>query len=152
MERFASPESCYTALKGIRTLPLRLERHRSAALEIARWLEAHPAVESVIHPALESHPEHRIFRRDFRGSSGVFAFTLKREPSREEIARFLDPMRVFAIGLSWGGFQSLIKVGKVTDRVLPFRLKDRTLFRLSIGLEDIERIRQDLGQALDRIF
>jgi cystathionine beta-lyase len=152
IERFASPESCYSALKGIRTLPLRLERHRSAALEIARWLEAHPAVESVIHPALESHPEHRIFRRDFRGSSGVFAFTLKREPSREEIARFLDPMRVFAIGLSWGGFQSLIKVGKVTDRTHPFRLRDRTLFRLSIGLEDLEPIRQDLGQALDRIF
>jgi cystathionine beta-lyase len=86
-----------------------------------------------------------------KGASGVFAFILKKEPSREEISRFLDPMQVFAIGLSWGGFQSLIKVGKVTDRVHPFRYRDRTLFRLSAGLEEVERMKTDLGEALDRI-
>jgi cystathionine beta-lyase len=151
LERFASPESCYTALKGLRTLPVRLARHQAAALEIARWLEKHPAVETVIHPALESHPEHHLWRRDMKGASGVFAFTLKKEPSRNEISRFLDPMQVFAIGLSWGGFQSLIKAGRVTDRVHPFRYRGRTLFRLSIGLEDVEQIRADLGEALGRI-
>jgi cystathionine beta-lyase len=151
VERFASPESCYTALKGLRTLPLRLARHQAAALEMARWLENHPSVETVIHPALESHPEHHLWRRDMTGASGVFGFILKNEPSRAELSTFLDPMRVFAIGLSWGGFQSLIKVGRVTDRVHPFRYRDRTIFRLSVGLEDVEQIRADLGDALDRI-
>jgi cystathionine beta-lyase len=150
-ERFASPESCYTALKGLRTLPVRMKQHQAAGLAIARWLEAHPAVESVIHPALESHPEHRFWRRDFGGASGVFAFLLKKEPSREEISRLLDSMNVFRIGLSWGGFQSLIKVMKVADRVHPFRYRDRTLFRLSVGLEDVEEMRVDLGEALERI-
>ena len=151
IERFASPESCYTALKGLRTLPVRLTQHQVAALEIAKWLEGHPAVETVIHPALESHPEHRLWRRDMTGASGVFGFVLKKEPSRAELSTFLDPMQVFAIGLSWGGFQSLIKAGRVTDRVHPFRYRDRTIFRLSVGLEDVERMKADLGEALDRI-
>ncbi|HJS73557.1 MAG TPA: PLP-dependent transferase, partial [Vicinamibacteria bacterium] len=151
IERFASPGSCYTALKGLRTLRVRLEQHQSAGLEIAKWLETHPAVEIVIHPALESHPEHSLWRRDLTGASGVFGFILKREPSREELSRFLDPMQVFAIGLSWGGFQSLIKAGRVTDRVHPFRYRDRTIFRLSVGLEEVEPMKADLGEALDRL-
>jgi cystathionine beta-lyase len=150
-ERFASPESCYNALKGLRTLRARLLQHQAAALEIARWLEAHPAVEIVMHPALESHLEHHLFRRDFAGASGVFGFILKKELTRAEISKFLDPMQVFAIGLSWGGFQSLIKAGRVTDRVQPFRYRDRTLFRLSVGLEDVERMKTDLADALDRV-
>lgn len=150
-ERFASPESCYTGLKGLRTLAVRLAQHQGAALEIAKWLEKHPAVETVIHPALESHPEHRLWQRDLTGSSGVFGFILKSDPSRDELSRFLDPMQVFAIGLSWGGFQSLIKAMRVTDRVHPFRYKDQTIFRLSVGLEDVERMKSDLGEALDRI-
>jgi cystathionine beta-lyase len=151
IERFAAPESCYTALKGLRTLPVRLAQHQRAALEIARWLETHPKVETVIHPALESHPEHRLWKRDMTGASGVFGFVLKREPSREDLSRFLDPMQVFAIGLSWGGFQSLIKAGRVTDRVHPFRYSGRTIFRLSIGLEDVGLMKTDLAEALDRI-
>jgi cystathionine beta-lyase len=151
IERFSAPESCYTALKGLRTLRVRLAQHQAAALEIAKWLEGHPAVETVIHPALESHPEHPLWRRDMTGASGVFGFVLKKEPARDELSSFLDPMQVFAIGLSWGGFQSLIKAGRVTDRVHPFRYRDRTLFRLSVGLEDVERMKADLGEALDRI-
>jgi cysteine-S-conjugate beta-lyase len=151
IERFAAPESCYTALKGLRTLPVRLARHQTAALEIARWLGEQPGVETVIHPALESHPEHHLWRRDMTGASGVFAFVLAKEPSRAELSAFLDPMRVFAIGLSWGGFQSLIKAERVSGRIHPCRYGDRTLFRLSVGLEDIEGMKADLGEALDRI-
>lgn len=151
IERFASPESCYTALKGLRTLPLRLAQHQAAGLEIAKWLERHPSVETVIHPALESHPEHHLWRRDMTGASGLFGFVLEKELTRAELSTFLDPMQVFAIGLSWGGFQSLIKAGRVTDRVHPFRYRDRTIFRLSIGLEDVERMKVDLGEALDRV-
>jgi cystathionine beta-lyase len=151
IERFAAPGSCYTALKGLKTLRLRLAQHQAAALDVATWLEKHPAVETVIHPALESHPEHGLWRRDFRGASGVFGFILKEDPSRQELSKFLDPMQVFAIGLSWGGFQSLIKAAPVTDRVRPFRYSGRTVFRLSIGLEEVGEMKTDLEEALGRI-
>ena len=101
-ERFASPESCYSALKGLRTLSVRMTRHEASALEIAKWLEAHAAVETVIYPALETHPEHHLWRRDLTGASGVFGFILKKDPTREELSTFLDPMNIFALGLSWG--------------------------------------------------
>lgn len=150
-EHFASPESCYTALKGLRTLPVRLAAHQRSALEIATWLEAHPAVETVIHPGLPSHPEHGIWKRDMTGASGVFGFLLEREPDRAQLSQMLDPMRVFAIGLSWGGFQSLIKAEKIHDRAHPFRYRDRTIVRLNVGLENVEEIKSDLSDALDRI-
>ena len=150
-ERFASPESCYAALKGLRTLSVRLERHQTSALEVARWLDAHPAVAEVLYPALESHPEHALWKRDFRGASGVFGFTLTNEPTRGVIARFVDAMRVFKIGLSWGGYQSLIKVGKVTDRALASRYEGQTIFRLSIGLEEVDDMKRDLSDAFDRV-
>lgn len=149
-ERFAAPESCYSVLKGLRTLRVRLAHQQAVALEIAKWLEEHPAVESVLHPALESHPEHELWKRDFTGASGVFGFTLKREPNRDEISKFLDPMEVFAIGLSWGGYKSLIKAGRIADRVHPFRYRDRTIFRLSIGLEDVDAMKADLARALEK--
>ena len=150
-EHFASPESCYSALKGVRTLPVRLERHQASGFAIARWLEAHAAVETVIHPGLESHPEHDVWRRDMAGASGVFAFILEKDLDRQALSAFLDPMEVFAIGLSWGGFQSLVKAERVTDRVHPFRYEGRTLIRLSIGLEDVDAMKQDLHDAIDRV-
>lgn len=151
VERFASPESCYSALKGLRTMRVRLDRQQAAALEIARWLEEHPAVESVLYPALQSHPEHAIWKRDMTGASGVLGFILKKDPSRAELSTFLDPMRVFAIGLSWGGFQSLIKAEEIRDRALPFRHQGRIIVRLSIGLEDVDSMKADLAEAIDRI-
>jgi len=150
-EQFASPESCYSALKGLRSLPVRLARHQTSALEIAQWLDEHPAVETVIHPALESHPEHDMWRRDLTGASGVFGFVLEHELSRAQLSKFLDPMQVFAIGLSWGGFQSLIKAERITDRVHPFRYEGRTIIRLSVGLEDVDAMKRDLSDALDRV-
>jgi cystathionine beta-lyase len=130
---------------------LRLERHQASALEIAHWLDEHPAVETVIHPALESHPEHDLWRRDLTGSSGVFGFVLEKELSRAQLSTFLDPMDVFAIGLSWGGFQSLVKAERISDRVHPFRYEGRTIIRLSIGLEDVDAMKLDLSDALDRV-
>jgi len=150
-EHFASVESCYSALKGLRTLGVRLAVHQQSALELASWLESHPAVATVIHPALPSHPEHAIWQRDFTGSTGVFGFILEREPSRGQLSTFIDPMTVFAIGLSWGGFQSLIKPERVHDRVHPHRYDGKTIIRLSVGLEDVEAMKQDLSAALERI-
>jgi len=150
-EHFASPESCYSALKGLRTLAVRLAAHERSAMELASWLCSHPAVAAVLHPALPSHPEHAIWARDFHGASGVFGFVLEKELSREEISAFIDPMRVFAIGLSWGGFQSLIKAERIRDRVHPFRYDGRTIIRLSVGLEHVDALKQDLSAAIDRV-
>jgi cystathionine beta-lyase len=150
-EHCAAPDSCYSGLKGLRSLSIRMSRHQAAGLELATWLEEHPAVEMVIHPGLESHPEHHLWKRDMTGASGVFGFLLKKDPSETELSKLLDPMRVFAIGLSWGGFQSLITASRVRGRVHPFRYRERTIVRVSIGLEDVESLQADLAEGLDRI-
>jgi len=153
-ERFAAPDSCYQALKGLQTLPVRLARHEASAGAMASFLEEHPAVSDVLYPALESHPEHDLWKRDFLGASGVFGFTLKSEPSREQLSTFIDPMRSFALGLSWGGFQSLVSVipkGSPAGRVHPHRYRDKTIVRLSIGLENVDELEEDVADALARL-
>jgi cystathionine beta-lyase len=150
MEPYAAPEDCSLALRGLRTLPVRLRQHERGALEIATWLEGHPRVDQVLHPALPSHPEHHLWRRDFQGSSGLFGFTLKREPSPERLAACINSLKLFGIGFSWGGFQSLVTAGR-PPRSLPSRYDGRTIIRLAIGLEDPEDLRRDLATALDRL-
>ena len=132
MEPYAAPEDCSLALRGLRTLPVRLRQHERSALEIATWLEGHPEVDQVLHPALPSHPEHHLWRRDFTGSSGLFGFTLKREPSPERLAACINSLKLFGIGFSWGGFQSLVTAGR-PPRTLPSRYEGRTIIRLAIG-------------------
>jgi cysteine-S-conjugate beta-lyase len=149
-ETFASPEDCYLALRGLKTLPVRLKQHERSALELARWLEAQEGVDQVIHPALPSHPEHALWKRDFSGSSGLFSFTLRREPAPERLAAFIDGLALFGIGYSWGGFKSLVTAGRCA-RTLPSRYAGRTLVRLSVGLEDTECLREDLERGLARL-
>lgn len=149
-EAFAAPEDCALALRGLRTLPVRLERHARSALELARWLETVPAVGEVLHPALPSHPQHALWRRDFTGASGLFSFTLREEPPEERLAAFVDGLRLFGIGYSWGGFQSLVTAGKVSRR-LPSRHAGKAVIRLSVGLEDPADLREDLAAGLARL-
>lgn len=149
-ETFASPEDCYLALRGLKSLPVRLKQHERSALEIARWLEAQPLVDQVIHPALPSHPEHARWTRDFTGSSGLFSFTLKEEPSPEQLSAFIDGLALFGIGYSWGGFKSLITAGRHA-RSLPSRYAGRTLVRLNVGLEDSRELVEDLRRGLARL-
>jgi cystathionine beta-lyase len=149
-ESFASPEDCYLALRGLKSLAVRLRQHERSALEIARWLERSELVDQVIHPALPSHPEHARWERDFTGSSGLFSFTLKEEPSQEQLAAFIDGLELFGIGYSWGGFQSLITAGRYARR-LPSRYAGRTIVRLSVGLEDAQDLIGDLERGLDRL-
>lgn len=149
-ETCASPEDCHLALRGLRSLPVRLRQHERSALEVARWLEAQPPVDRVLHPALPSHPEHALWKRDFTGSSGLFSFTLKEEPSPGQLAAFIDGLELFGIGYSWGGFQSLITAGRPSRR-LPSRYAGRTVIRLSIGLEDPQDLVKDLELGLGRL-
>src|ERR687897_3284592 len=103
----AGPEDVFLALRGLRSMPLRLREHERQALEMARWLEARPEVARVLHPALESYAGHEIWKRDFKGSSGLFSVVLK-PCSDRALAAMLDGLALFGMGYSWGGFESLV--------------------------------------------
>ncbi len=150
MEIFASPDDCYLALRGLRTLPIRLRRHEKSALKIAKWLETVDVVDKVIHPALSIHPEHHIWKRDFHGSSGLFAFTFKEDYSTQRIASFVDSLEFFGLGYSWGGYKSLITAAKY-PRSGRSRYADKTIVRLNIGLEDPEDLMEDLRKGFSAL-
>jgi cystathionine beta-lyase len=143
-------DDCALVLRGLRTLGVRLDRHEQSALTIARWLEEHPAVDRVWHPALPSHPQHALFQRDFTGATGLFAMVLK-QGSRPHTAALIDGLQHFGIGFSWGGFESLVlpveldRIRTATHMALP-----GPIIRLSIGLEDVGDLIADLDAGLAR--
>lgn len=142
----AGPDDAYLATRGLRTLAVRMRQHGEAAMEIAAWLSRHAYVDRVLHPALPGTPGHEIFVRDFRGASGLFGFTL----AQGDADRVVDALTRFGIGYSWGGYESL---AIPTD---PSRCRSATVWdggtviRLSIGLEDVRDLIDDLAQALAR--
>ena len=142
-----SPDDCSLALRGLQTLGLRLERLERTALAVARWLAGRPEVESVLHPALPGSPGHDLWRRDFDGSSSVFSIVLRADHGREAVTRFVDGLRLFKIGFSWGGVTSLVMAYDSLPRgdvdVGP------RLVRLNVGLEDEGALIADLASALD---
>lgn len=146
-ELFASPDDCYAALQGLKSLSVRLKHHEQSALTIARLLQKHQLIDHVIHPALENHPQHHLWQQYFTGSSGLFAFTLKNEPEIKQLEAFVNGLKFFGIGYSWGGFKSLITAGKYA-RMKDSDFSNKTIIRLSIGLEDIGDLASDLDQNL----
>lgn len=147
----AGTEEMYLGLRGLRTIDVRMQRHWQSGVEIARWLEARPEVARVLHPALESHPQHHIWKRDFTGASGLFAIELQ-PCSRQALAAFLDGLKLFGMGASWGGFESLVIPFNATPSrtATTWAPKGQTL-RLHIGLEAVEDIKDDLAQGFARL-
>lgn len=147
---FAGPDDCFLAARGLRTLAIRMKEHQNRALEIADWLQSQELVERVLHPALSSHPDHALFKRDFTGSGSLFSFVLPASPGNA-LAALLDHMELFGIGYSWGGFESLILPSRLDGArsVSPWP-SEKQLIRLHIGLEDINDLKGDLSAALDR--
>jgi len=143
-----SGDDAYQMLRGLRTLPTRMARHQDSGLEVAAWLETHARIARVIHPAMAGSPGHELWRRDFTGAAGLFAFVLD-GGGTEEAAAFLDALRLFGLGFSWGGFESLALNcdPQFTARVAPPRFEG-PLIRLSVGLEDSGDLIDDLNQAL----
>jgi cystathionine beta-lyase len=145
----AGPDDVYQVLRGLRTMGVRLERHRQSALEIARWLEAEPGVARVLHPALESHPDHALWKRDFSGSSGIFSIVLAGGGQREAHA-FLDALGIFGLGYSWGGFESLAVPAWLGDRTIA-KTYEGPVLRLQIGLEDVADLKADIAKGLKAV-
>jgi cystathionine beta-lyase len=146
----ASPDDIFLAMRGMRTLTARLEQHQKSALEIARRLQKHAAVKRVLYPALEDDPGHALWKRDFLGASGLFGVELVDCP-REALARFIDSLECFALGYSWGGFDSLVVPQNIQKSRAVRPWKGGPLIRLHIGLEDPEDLWADLEAGLDRL-
>jgi cystathionine beta-lyase len=148
----ASVDDIYTALRGVRTLGVRLRQHDSNAMTVARWLEQHDLVERLLHPAFDSCPGHEFFKRDFSAGNGLFSFVLSNSNAKA-LAAMVDNMRHFKMGFSWGGYESLIlPVGSSPSErtVAPWSLQ-RRLVRLHIGLEDTQDLIDDLSDGLERL-
>ena len=142
-----SPDDAFLATRGLRTLALRMKRHEESAFLLARRLLLHEGVVEVLHPALPFFPTHALWKKQFTGSSGLFAIRI-----RGDVRRFADALRVFRLGVSWGGFESLVLPHAVVaaahpaDDLRPDIPKD--LVRLSVGLEDLEELWADLERGL----
>jgi cystathionine beta-lyase len=148
--QIASPDDCWLGSRGLRTLALRLAQHQSSALKIARWLKEQPEVAAVFHPALPDCPGHDLFLRDFKGSTGLFSFTL-RDATDEARAALIDGLEHFGIGYSWGGFESLaLPVDPARYRTATRRRDPGLLVRLQIGIEDPDDLIRDLAAGLER--
>ena len=143
-----SADDAALTLRSLRTLAVRLERHQTSALAVARWLAGRPEVLKVLHPALPDCPGHAAFQRDFTGSTGLFAFMLAGGGEAERAA-FVDSLRLFGIGYSWGGFESLaLPVDPARYRTARPWQAEGPLVRLHIGLEAAEDLIADLDQGL----
>ena len=141
-----SPDDCSLALRGLQTMAVRLDHLERSTLEIARWLKAQPCVERVLHPALPDCPGHDIWARDFTGSASVFSFVFKDHVPREAVTRFIDALRLFHVGLSWGGVNSLAVV--YPDLIRPGQEYGGRIVRLNVGLETTQDLIADLAAAL----
>jgi cysteine-S-conjugate beta-lyase len=141
-----APDDSYQILRGLRTMGIRLEHHQKSALDVAKWLESRDDVARVLHPALPSFPGHEIWKRDFKGASGVFSFVLKSDAAKakEKAHAFLDALTFFGLGYSWGGYESLAVPVNLSDRTIRTAPTDGALIRLQIGLEDIADLKKDL--------
>jgi cystathionine beta-lyase len=143
-----SPDDAWLCSRGLRTMAVRLRQHEASALRIAHWLKEQPQVGTVLHPALPDCPGHDLWARDFKGSSGLFAFVLT-GCGDEERTRFVDALKLFGIGYSWGGYESLaVPVDPERLRTVTRWQAEGPLVRLQVGLEDPEDLIGDLAEAL----
>jgi cystathionine beta-lyase len=149
MGMYVSGDDCFLALRGLRTLGVRLKRHQETALTLARWLQGRPEVSRVLYPALAGDPGHALWKRDFTGACGLFGVVLK-PATHAQIAALMDGLKHFGIGFSWGGYESLIVPSHVHRTVAPFAAEGPVI-RIHAGLEDSADLIADLTQGFDRL-
>jgi len=145
-----SPDDCSLALRGMKTLAVRMKAIGESALELAKWLAERPEVEIVLHPALASCPGHEFWKRDFTGATGVFSIVFNKRFTKKQVEAFVDSLELFEIGYSWAGVTSLAVAydfGAAKGRPG----YDHRIVRLNIGLEDVGDLRSDLEQAIEKM-
>ena len=146
----ASPDDCSLALRGMKTLAIRLEKVEASALTIAQWLSSRPEVERVLHPALDSCPGHELWKRDFTGSTGVFSIVLREGFNQEQVLQFVNSLELFKIGYSWGGVTSLVVAYDFSSYKGRAGYQHR-IVRLNIGLEDTDDLILDLKNGFQKL-
>jgi cysteine-S-conjugate beta-lyase len=141
----------YLGLRGIRTMGVRLERHWQSGVEIAGWLEQRPEVARVLHPALPSHPQHGLWKRDFLGAAGLFSIILRPCP-KTAVAAMIEGLELFGMGASWGGFESLVlPFDAAQARSATAWTPEGPTLRLHIGLEHVDDLKADLDAGFARL-
>lgn len=152
MAMLPGAEDCFLALRGLRTMNLRVQEAQRRGLEMAHWMAEQPEVLTVLHPAFDSCPGHEFWKRDFKGSTGLFSVILKPGYDKRQLAHMLDNLGIFGMGYSWGGFESLIIPFDCRDyRTATVWNPDGLALRLQIGLEDMDDLKRDLRAGLDRL-
>jgi len=148
MGHYAGPDDCWLALRGARTMAVRLAHQEQAGLEVARWMQARPEVARILHPALPDDPGHAIWKRDFTGAPSLFGVVFQPRYTEADIFRFVDSLKLFGIGASWGGFESLaLPTNNMLVRRVSRPLPGQAV-RLHIGLETVADLLADLDRAL----
>lgn len=148
----AGVDDAYAGLRGLRTLAVRLEQHQRQALSLATWLQGQPEVAEVIHPALPGDAGHRLWKRDFRGATGLFGIVLQPQYDRASVSAMLDGLRLFGLGHSYGGFESLLVPAEPAPARRPGPWQRRgALLRVHVGLEHVGDLERDLRAALRRL-
>lgn len=155
MGQMVDADTAYMTSRGLRTLGVRLRQHHESSLRIAEWLEQHPQVARVNHPALPGSKGHEFWKRDFTGSSGLFSFVLNKRLTDAELAAYLDNFSLFSMAYSWGGFESLILANQ-PEQIASIRPEAEvdfsgTLIRVHIGLENVDDLLADLAAGFSRI-
>jgi len=150
----ASPFDCWLVLRGIKTLPVRMERHEKNAAAVADYLEKHAAVKRVYYPGLQSHPHHELAKRQMKGFGGMVSFEIN--GGADAVDSFLRAVKVFSLAESLGGVDSLVEhPATMSHASMPEDFRKRVgitddLIRLSVGLENVDDLIEDLEQALER--
>ncbi|MFT8781609.1 cystathionine beta-lyase [Acetobacter syzygii] len=148
----AGPDECWLTLRGLRTMGVRLAHQARSALQIANWLQDRPEVARVLHPALPDCPGHALWKRDFTGAGSLFGVVLNATYTQQNMERMINAMRLFGIGASWGGYESLVlpTTGGIT-RDFGEEQPNDPAFRLQIGLENVQDLIADLEQAFNAL-
>ena len=147
--QYASPDDCWLALRGVRTMGVRLQRQMASGIEVAEWFRSRPEVRTVLHPALPGAPGHALWKRDFTGACSLFGVEFEPRISREALHRMIDGLELFGIGASWGGYESLaLPTTGFLVRSAGTRVFEGEMARFHVGLEDPADLIADLERGM----
>ena len=139
-------DELYLSIRGLRTMMLRIEESQKNALILARYLNNHKLVSKVFHPAIKTHHNHKIWKRDFKGSSGLFGIEMKKKYSKIQLKKFFNKLKIFELGYSWGSYESLVTFPSLEERKI--NKYKGSIIRIHCGLEDIKDLILDMENAL----